>query len=276
MKFKSLTKGLLATAALALAIVAAPASLVRAEGDQGTYTVEKNDNLSKIAKKIYGNEKMWRVIYDANSGVVKNDYIIYTGQLLTIPAANDNSAATPAPAAPATTPAPTPAAPEATPAPTTPEATPAPTTPAPTPATPEATPAPAPTTPAPSQEEGYVLDYNQIASWVTGGFVGVNEAGEAVIFGIDSNADNGIIIFANDSTMEAASFVGPITENGNYMTITDETNGLALTFGVTEVGDSALALDLGEVGGTATVAAQERDAVLNFIQMAIAGYKFVS
>lgn len=266
MKLKSLTKGLLVTAALALTIVTTPASLVKAEGAQGTYTVERNDNLSKIAKKVYGNEKLWKVIYDANSGVVKSNYIIYTGQVLTIPAVNDNSVTTPTP----TTPAPTTPTTPTTPAPTTPTtstptSTPTPTTPAPT--------TPAPTTP--TQEEEFVLDYNQIASWVTGGFVGIDEAGEAVILGTDSENDYGILIFADDSTMEAASFVGPITYGDDYMTITDEVNGYAWTFGVSENTDGTLVFEFGELGGTTVVVAQPRESILNFIKMAIDGYKLV-
>ena len=115
MTVKNLVKGLFATAALALAIVVTPASIVKAEGAQSTYTVERGDNLSKIAKKIYGNEKYWKVIYEANAGVVKSNYIIYKNQVLIIPAVDGIPAATtPAPAV--TTPAPvvTTPAPEAT------------------------------------------------------------------------------------------------------------------------------------------------------------------
>ena len=249
MKLKRLAKGLLVTAALALTIVAAPVSSIKAEAAEGTYTVEKDDYLRKIAKKVYGDENLWKVIYDANSGVIKNNYIIYKGQVLIIPAIDNSSSTTSDP-----TPAPTP---DPTPAPT-PDPPPVP-TPDPTPA------------PAPAQEEAFVLDYNQIASWVTGGFVGVNTTNEAVILGTDSENNYGIMIFADDSTMTAASFVGPITYNNEYMTITDETNGLALTFSVAEVGDGTLLLDMGNLG-TATVAAQTQDTVLNFIKLSIDGY----
>lgn len=51
---------------------------------QGTYTVEANDNLCKIAQKVYGDMKAWREIYKANP-VIKDDYIIYKGQVLIIP-----------------------------------------------------------------------------------------------------------------------------------------------------------------------------------------------
>lgn len=260
MRSKNLAKGVLAAAALALTIMAAPASLVMAEETQGTYTVEKDDNLSKIAKKVYRNEKFWRVIYDANAAVVKSDYIIYKGQQLVIPALNDTSA----PAAAVTAPDPAPATPAATPAP-------APATPA---ATPNPTPA-APVAAAPAQEQAFTLDYSQIASWVTGGFVGQNAAGETVVMGTDADDEYGIIIFADNSNMTAASFVGPITYDGDYMTITDESNGLALTFTVAEIGDGILSLDMGNLG-TVAVQAQVQEVVLNFIRTAIEAYTHVA
>lgn len=257
MKLKSLAKGLLVTAALALTIVAAPVSSVKAA--EGTYTVEKDDYLKKIAKKVYGDENLWKVIYDANSNVIKSNYIIYKGQVLTIPEVNGTTTPTPTPA-----PTPTP-----TPAPT----------PTPTP-TPDPTPTPAPTptpTPTPSQStsQEFVLDYNELASWIDGGFVGTTTTNEAVILATNAANDYGIIIFADDSTMTAASFVGPITYTNEYMTIADETNGLALTFTVTEVGDGVLALDMGELG-TATVAVQVKETVLNFVKLAIDGYTHVA
>lgn len=52
---------------------------------QGTYTVEANDNLCKIAQKVYGDMKAWREIYKANP-IIKDDYTIYKGQVLVIPA----------------------------------------------------------------------------------------------------------------------------------------------------------------------------------------------
>lgn len=51
-----------------------------------TYVVERGDNLSKIAAKVYGDSKYWRTIYNANSKEIKSDYIIYANQILTIPA----------------------------------------------------------------------------------------------------------------------------------------------------------------------------------------------
>lgn len=272
MKLKSLAKGLLATTALALALVAAPASTATAEEAQGTYTVEKDDCLRKIAKKVYGDEELWKRIYDANSAVVKSNYIIYKGQVLTIPASTTAAATTPDTTVPQT-PAP---APETT-VPQTPAPAPETTVPQATAPTPETTvpQTPAPDTTAAAANSEFVLDYNAIASWVDGGFVGTSTSGEAVILATDSTSDYGIIIFADDSTMTAASFVGPITYNNEYMTITDESNGLAITFSVADAGDGALVLNLGEYG-VATVAAQTPEVVLNFIKLAIDQYTHVA
>ena len=110
MKLKSLAKGFLVTAALAVTIVSMPMSSVKAEEAQTTYAVEKNDCLWKIAKKVYGDGDLWKVIYDANSAIIKSNYVIYTGQILTIPGVNVNQVETPAPVletpAPTETPAP--------------------------------------------------------------------------------------------------------------------------------------------------------------------------
>ncbi|MDE7201559.1 MAG: LysM peptidoglycan-binding domain-containing protein [Lachnospiraceae bacterium] len=95
----------------------------KAEAAEGTYTVGKGDYLKKIAKKVYGDENLWKVIYDANSNVVKSNYIIYKGQVLIIPEISNNSAPPPTP-------------------------------------TPEQT----KPTPAPTQQDEFVLDYDQIAS----------------------------------------------------------------------------------------------------------------
>ncbi len=268
MKVKNLKKYLLAVGVLAFAVMTAPASLVRAAETQGTYTVERGDNLSKIAKKVYGKETLWREIYKANAGTVKDDYIIYKGQVLAIPAANGSSAAapvTPAPAAPVPAPETTPVSEAATPVP-------APETPAP------ATPAPAPETSAPSapaEAQEYTLDYNAIASWVDGGFIGNDGSGAPVVMALDAANDYAIIIFGDNSDMTAVSFAGPITYTDDTATITDETTGLALTFGVAEVNDSTLALSMGDLG-SATITAAAKEDVLATIKIAVENYRHLA
>ena len=259
MKAKTLIKGFLATATLALSLVVTPASLVNAEENQGIYVVEKNDNLSKISKKLTGSEKYWRDIYNANSGVIKDNYIIYTGQLLAIPASisSNVSVATPAPA---------PAAPE----------TAVPTVPAPAPVAPETAvptvPAPAPATPETTE---YALDYNSIAAWVDGGFIGIDESGSPVVMALNAANDYAIIIFGDNSNMTAASFMGPIIYTDTLATITDVANGMALTFGVAQISDDTIALDMGELG-VAAIQAMPKDDVLATLKLAIEKYKHIA
>ena len=54
---------------------------------EGTYTVVRGDNLSKIAKNQYGDTSKWRVIYEANKDIISNPNQIWPGQTLVIPAA---------------------------------------------------------------------------------------------------------------------------------------------------------------------------------------------
>ena len=49
------------------------------------YTVKKGDYLSKIAKEVYGNAKLYNVIFEANQPMLKNPDLIYPGQVLVIP-----------------------------------------------------------------------------------------------------------------------------------------------------------------------------------------------
>jgi uncharacterized protein YidB (DUF937 family) len=49
------------------------------------YTVASGDNLSKIAKRFYGDANQWRKIYDANRDQVENPDLIRPGQKLKIP-----------------------------------------------------------------------------------------------------------------------------------------------------------------------------------------------
>lgn len=53
---------------------------------QKTYTVKKGDTLCKIAKKFYGDDSKYKLIYNANKGKLKSPNKIYVGQKLTIPA----------------------------------------------------------------------------------------------------------------------------------------------------------------------------------------------
>lgn len=52
-----------------------------------TYTVAAGDSLSKIAKKLYGDAKLWQRIYEANRDQIKNPDLIHPGQVLKVPEA---------------------------------------------------------------------------------------------------------------------------------------------------------------------------------------------
>lgn len=61
--------------------------MVTAVPDAGftTYTVQKNDSLSKIAKKTLGSTQAWPIIYNANKDKIRKPNIITAGTVLTIP-----------------------------------------------------------------------------------------------------------------------------------------------------------------------------------------------
>lgn len=104
-----------------------------------TYTVQRGDTLSKIARTVYGDPYQYPLIQQANN--LANPGQIWVGQVLIIPAlAAPSPTPTPStPATPAPTPAPVPSPPAPAPAPT---PTPSPTTPAPTPVVEPSTPIP--------------------------------------------------------------------------------------------------------------------------------------
>ena len=50
-----------------------------------TYTVNKGDTLSKIAKEFYGSANRWHEVFDANRDQISNPDLIKPGQVLKIP-----------------------------------------------------------------------------------------------------------------------------------------------------------------------------------------------
>jgi nucleoid-associated protein YgaU len=54
-------------------------------GTGRSYTVQKGDSLSKIAKREYGDAQQWRRIYEANRSTIENPDLIYPGQVIRIP-----------------------------------------------------------------------------------------------------------------------------------------------------------------------------------------------
>ena len=50
-----------------------------------TYTVQAGDNLTKIARQVYGDGNKWKAIFDANRDKIKNPDLIHPGEVLTLP-----------------------------------------------------------------------------------------------------------------------------------------------------------------------------------------------
>jgi nucleoid-associated protein YgaU len=54
------------------------------------YTVEAGDTLSHIARRFYGKASRWREIFEANRDQLDDPDLIRPGQVLLIPADDDN------------------------------------------------------------------------------------------------------------------------------------------------------------------------------------------
>lgn len=242
MKQRKLVKGLFATAALALTIMATSASIIKADETPGTYTVERGDCLYTIAKKVYGNGNYWNVIYEANSGTIKNNHIIYKNQVLTIPAIDGvQNLSVPA----VTTPAPAETAPVET--------------------------APAPTETATTQGKEPIYDYDTIASWVDSGYIGVNGNNYLAVMAVDANNEYALIITADDSDMTAFTTMGPLFYENNHYILEDAGGNMALDFFINEVNETTRELEMGNVG-TAVVTLATKEEVLDTIKTAIQDY----
>jgi hypothetical protein len=84
----------------------------------------------------------------------------------------------------------------------------------------------------------YLLDNAQAA------YLGMTDTDEEVVF--IATADIAALAVVG-SDMESVSYVGPYTQDGSMATITDQANGLTLSFEVIEEGDGYV-LDLGDLG----------------------------
>jgi nucleoid-associated protein YgaU len=58
-------------------------------GEEQTYTVQKGDTLSHIAKQFYGKASGWSAIFDANRDQLDDPDRIQPGQVLRIPPAGE-------------------------------------------------------------------------------------------------------------------------------------------------------------------------------------------
>lgn len=55
------------------------------EAEPTTYTVQPGDTLSSIAKQVYGQASLWRIIFDANRDILDSPSLVKPGQVLRIP-----------------------------------------------------------------------------------------------------------------------------------------------------------------------------------------------
>ncbi|MEG0963383.1 MAG: hypothetical protein RSD28_05175 [Lachnospiraceae bacterium] len=125
------------------------------------------------------------------------------------------------------------------------------------------------------EELVYTLDYDVIASWVDSGFIGEDETGSPVVMAIDAANETAIIIFGDNSDMTAASFVGEVTYDDTSGTIVDEANESSLTFGITQIAEDTIELDMGDIG-IATIKAAAKEDVLSEIKAAIDNYTHIA
>lgn len=64
----------------------APQSPAAADGER-TYKVQAGETLSMVARKFFGKSSAWKIIRDANPGVIGPDGVVRAGQVIRIPAA---------------------------------------------------------------------------------------------------------------------------------------------------------------------------------------------
>ena len=144
-------------------------------------------------------------------------------------------------------------------------------------AAPQATAAQPAEEPAAQEELTYTLDYDTIAAWVNGGYLGMSDAGEAIVLVFNADMTMAGMIFGDPANGDAASFFGEMTDNNDgTVTITDEVNGLSMTFGVEQVSNTVMALDMGEELGKAEIEAAPLDTLLESLQGAIENFKHVA
>ena len=58
-----------------------------------TYTIEKGDTLSKIAKEQLGSANAWKQIFEANRDVLEDPDRIFPGQVIKLPPADTDTSA---------------------------------------------------------------------------------------------------------------------------------------------------------------------------------------
>lgn len=143
-----------------------------------------------------------------------------------------------------------------------------------------------PSTAAPAETEAetsaeeeltFELDYETIAGWVYGGYLGETDDGAPALLAVNEDTTVAIAVFGDNDTMEAVSFVGEITDNGDdTVTIADPESELTFTFGFYETEEGTYIMDMGEEIGTATMVPTEYEALMEALKNAIENYKHVA
>ncbi len=82
---------LLAGNVRSIAVVEECIEVVEPSPEAQFYTVQKGDSLSKIAKQFYGDAMKYPVIFEANKPMLKDPNLIYPGQVLRIPALEEDA-----------------------------------------------------------------------------------------------------------------------------------------------------------------------------------------
>ncbi len=122
----------------------------------------------------------------------------------------------------------------------------------------------------------FELDYDTIASWIYGGYLGQTEDGSPMLLAINEDASVAIALFGDNTTMEAVSFIGYLTDNGDgTVTITDPASELMITFGFEQDGEQYI-MDMGEEIGSAILEPVELNDLLTALKNAIENYTHVA
>lgn len=126
---------------------------------------------------------------------------------------------------------------------------------------PTATPAPEPTPTAPAEEtatpepvetetaapEAEVSDELQaIADQLHTAAMGITEAGETIYYG--EGEDFGVLLFYDETSNQYLSFVGPVSVEDAFLTITDEEKGQTFTFEMQAAEGDKFLIDTGDSG----------------------------
>ena len=60
------------------------------------YVIQRNDTLSGIAEKFYGDKNLWRAVYEANRDEIKNPEVLVVGKEIVIPSVKKSKIEKPA------------------------------------------------------------------------------------------------------------------------------------------------------------------------------------